>query len=134
MQSKLFAVEKYEPIPSVWEGPDDELLERMLQFYPKHPPERILDATVNKGRFWRGSSRPVLGMDIDARHRPQVLGNGANMPFKSETFDVVVYDPPPHSEPGQRPAKGLPGQVRIRYKVPGEDRLQLFPHFPAIRV
>ena len=94
MQSKLFNVEKYEPIPSVWEGTDGELLERMLQFYPKQPPERILDATVNKGRFWRGSARPVLGMDIDERHRPHVLGTGANMPFKSESFDIVVYDPP----------------------------------------
>ena len=94
MQSKLFGVEKYEPLPSVWEGADGELLERMLQFYPKHPPERILDATVNKGRFWQGSTRPVLGMDIDARHRPNILGSGPNMPFRAETFDVVVYDPP----------------------------------------
>ena len=94
MQAKMFVAEKYEPIPSVWDGPDDELLERMLQFYPKHPPERILDATVNKGRFWRRSARPVLGMDIDARHRPNVLATGLDMPFKSDSFDVVVYDPP----------------------------------------
>ena len=94
MRSKLFTDEKYEPIPSVWEGADDKLLERMLQFYPGQPPERILDATVNRGRFWRGSTRPVLGMDIESRHRPDVLATGSNMPFKPDTFDVVIYDPP----------------------------------------
>ena len=60
MQSEMFVAEKYEPIPFVWYGNDDELLQRMLQFYPQKPPERILDATVNKGRFWRRSTRAVL--------------------------------------------------------------------------
>ena len=84
----------YDPIPSVWNGDDAELLERILDFYPRREPELILDATVNGGRFWRGSGRPVLGMDIDAKHRPAVLGDNTVMPFADESFDVVVYDPP----------------------------------------
>src|SRR5207245_822950 len=84
----------YEPLPSVWLGTDAELLERMLDFYPKRAPEKILDATVNTGRFWVGSSRNVTGMDIDARHKPDVVGDNTSMPFEDETFDVVVYDPP----------------------------------------
>ena len=130
MQSKLFTVEKYEPIPSVWEGPDDELLERMLQFYPKHPPERILDATVNKGRFWRGSSRPVLGMDIDARHRPHVLGTGANMPFKSETFDVVVYDPPHIPNQGKDQRKDFQVRFGLGTKSPAKTGYNFSHTFP----
>ena len=39
-------VSDYYPIPSVWEGHDAELLERILDFYPRHEPRLILDATV----------------------------------------------------------------------------------------
>ena len=84
----------YELLPSVWDGEDAELLERLLDFYPRTPPTRILDATVNGGRFWRGSTRPVFGMDIDVRHRPHLGGDNARMPFRADTFDVTIYDPP----------------------------------------
>jgi hypothetical protein len=43
---------RYEPLPSVWYGADAELLEKMLDFYPRRKPRKILDATVNGGRFW----------------------------------------------------------------------------------
>jgi hypothetical protein len=29
---------EYAPLPSVWEGSDAELLRRMLDFYPRSPP------------------------------------------------------------------------------------------------
>ena len=51
----------YVPLGSVWEGEDSDLLERLLSFYPRKRPEKILDATMNGGRFWRGSDRPVIG-------------------------------------------------------------------------
>ena len=35
--------ETYEPLSSVWEGTDGELLEAMLNFYPSVDPEPILD-------------------------------------------------------------------------------------------
>lgn len=84
----------YDPLPSVWSGEDAELLERMLDFYPRKRPRRILDATVNTGRFWRGSKREVIGLDVEAAHRPTVVGDNTRLPFRSETMDVVVYDPP----------------------------------------
>ena len=87
----------YDPIPSVWDGDDAELLERLLDFYPRRAPQSILDATVNGGRFWRNSERPVFGMDIEAKHRPAVLGDNTAMPFADGAFDVVVYDPASHS-------------------------------------
>ena len=49
----------YEPLSSVWERGDGELLEAMLSFYPTIDPEPILDATYNAGRFWKGSLREV---------------------------------------------------------------------------
>lgn len=84
----------YAPIPSVWDGEDSELLERMLDFYPRSEPKRILDATVNGGRFWRGTKREIIGMDISATHQPSVVGDNMTMPFRTAIFDVVVYDPP----------------------------------------
>ena len=130
MQSKLFAVEKYEPIPSVWEGADDELLERMLRFYPKQPPERILDATVNKRRFWRCSTRAALGMDIDIRHRPDVLGTSSSMPFQSETFDVVVYDPPHIPNQGKDRRKDFQVRFGLGTKSPAERNYNFSHTFP----
>lgn len=86
---------QYEPLGSVWYGEEDaELLERLISLYPRKRPRRILDATINGGRFWRNSTRKVIGLDIDPHHRPTVCGNNGMMPFRSDSFDVVVYDPP----------------------------------------
>ncbi len=84
----------YVPLPSVWEGSDAELLEKMLDFYPHTPHTQILDATVNVGRFWEGSKRKIIGLDIDPDCKPDVVADNTNMPFADESFDVIVYDPP----------------------------------------
>ena len=94
MQTELVPPQQYDPLPSIWDGDDSELLEKMLQFYPKFPPRNILDVTVNSGRFWRNSSREVLGLDINPRCRPDLLGTSQSLPIKSNSMDVVVYDPP----------------------------------------
>lgn len=84
----------YEPLPSIWNGDDAELLERMIAFYPSKEPAIVLDATVNSGRFWRGSSRHVIGLDVSPTYRPVVIGSSLQMPFRDQCIDVVVYDPP----------------------------------------
>ena len=85
---------EYVPLGSVWEGEDSELLERLMDLYPRKRPEKILDATLNSGRFWRGRNRPVVGLDIQGKYRPHVAGDNMLMPFRKESFDAVVYDPP----------------------------------------
>ena len=50
----------YQPISSVWEGTDRDLLEAMFKFYAVIPPEPILDSTYNAGRFWKSSKRHVV--------------------------------------------------------------------------
>lgn len=103
---------QYEPLGSVWHGEEDgELLERLLSFYSRTPPTRILDATVNSRRFWRKSTRTILGLDIDAKYRPTVCGDNTAMPFTSECFDVVVYDPP--HVPNQGPDKSKDFTIRF---------------------
>lgn len=37
----------YEPLSSIWEGSDGDLLEAMFKFYATTPPEPILEATLN---------------------------------------------------------------------------------------
>jgi len=96
----------YEPLSSVWEGSDGELLERMLTFYPSIDPEPILDATYNTGRFWTQSTRNVWSMDIDPKYSPRIVADNremiglntetgnANYRVRSNYFGTVVYDPP----------------------------------------
>lgn len=85
----------YRSISSVWTGRDVGLIEEMLQFYPVIPPDPILDVTYNAGRFWNGSNRHVVSMDIDPRHKPDIVADNREMPgVKSRSFAVVVYDPP----------------------------------------
>lgn len=85
----------YEPLSSIWEGSDGALLEEMFKFYATIPPEPILDATFNAGRFWKGSKRRVVSMDIDPQHEPMIVGDNRKMTgVRSSQFGVVVYDPP----------------------------------------
>src|SRR5260370_33405003 len=86
----LGKVSKYDPLPSVWDGEDAELLERMLDFYPRKKSRRILESTVNEGHFWGGSKRPVGGLDIESRQRPSLVGDKTAMSFRDRRFDSVV--------------------------------------------
>ncbi|HET9713420.1 MAG TPA: hypothetical protein VFP64_16115 [Pyrinomonadaceae bacterium] len=89
------SVASYQPLSSVWEGSDGDLLEAMLNFYPTIPPEPILDATYNAGRFWKGSKRRVISMDIDPQYKPDILCDNRKMTgVRSGRFGAVVYDPP----------------------------------------
>ena len=128
------AQSQYEPLPSVWYGTDAELLEKMLDFYPRKRPERILDATVNKGRFWEGSTRPVVGLDIDVANKPDVVGDNRDMPFEDSSFDVVVYDPPHVPNQGKDQKKDFNSRFGLGEKSPaktGYNFNHLYPPFAA---
>jgi hypothetical protein len=115
------AVADYRPLPSVWSGDDAELLERMLRFYPRRPPRLIVDATVNTGRFWRGSRRRVLGMDIESRYAPSLVGDNMAMPFRSDAIDVLVYDPPHVPNQGRDRAKDFTRRFGLGLKSAVEN-------------
>jgi SAM-dependent methyltransferase len=125
----------YEPLASVWYAEEDaELLDQLLGFYPRRRPRQILDATVNGGRFWRSGRWPVIGLDIAAAHRPQIVGDNTAMPFRSGVFDVVVYDPPHVPNQGRDRSKdfntrfGLGAQSR---KEHGYTFAHTYPPFMA---
>ncbi len=69
-----------EPLSSVWDGSDGELLEAIFKFYPTIPVSPILDATYNAGRMWTGSKRKVVSIDIDPQHKPMFLCDNREMP------------------------------------------------------
>jgi SAM-dependent methyltransferase len=122
----------YQPLPSVWHGSDAELLETMLEFYPKQRPKLILDATLNSGRFWVGSRRKVVGLDIDPKYRPRVVADNRQMPFKDRCFDVVVYDPPHIPNQGRDKQKDFNTRFGLVLKSSAENGYNfshLYPPF-----
>lgn len=124
--------EKYKPLPSVWDGEDAELIERMLTFYPHKRPKQILDATVNGGRFWRGTKRKIVGLDIARLHRPSVIGDNTQMPFADCRFDVVVYDPPHVPNQGKDKQKDFHIRFGLGQRSPKENGYSfshLYPPF-----
>lgn len=125
--SESLSVEEstYKPLPSIWYGDDAELLERMLCFYPKKETKRILDATINKGRFWRGSRRKIVGMDINPAYNPDILADHADMPCDDGSFDVVVYDPPHIPNQGNDRSKDFQDRFGLIVKAPAENGYNL---------
>lgn len=124
----------YQPLPSVWHGTDAALIDKMLDFYPRKKPTRILDATVNEGRFWKGSTRKIVGLDIDPKFKPDVVGDNREMPFNNESFDVIVYDPPHVPNQGKDKKKDFNDRFGLVLKSPatnGYNFTHLYPPFVA---
>ena len=95
MFANTAAPKTYAPLSSIWTRSDAELLNAMLEFYSVIHPHPILDATYNTGRFWRGTGRSVVSMDIDPIYETDIVADNRIMPGVSdESFAVVVYDPP----------------------------------------
>jgi SAM-dependent methyltransferase len=121
---------KYEPLASVWHGDDAELLESLLGFYPRRRPKLILDATVNGRRFWRESKRPVIGLDVEPKHRPDVAADNTSMPFRSGSFEVIVYDPPHIPNQGKDKSKDFNTRFGLGLHVPKEQGYNFSHTFP----
>lgn len=121
---------KYAPLPSVWDGEDAELIERMLDFYPRKRPRTILDATVNGGRFWRDSKRRVIGIDIEPNHRPKIVASNCMMPFTQRSFDVIVYDPPHIPNQGKDNLKDFNSRFGLVLKSPKEQQYSFSHTYP----
>src|SRR5439155_8843979 len=93
---------------------------------------RILDATVNSGRFWVRSRRKIIGIDIEGLHRPQIVADNGEMPFRDAAFDVVVYDPPHIPNQGKDRAKDFNKRFGLVLKSSlrqGYNFSHLYPRF-----
>ncbi len=120
----------YDPLPSIWNGDDAELLDKMLNFYPRKKPKDILDATVNGGRIWRGLDWNFIGMDIDPAQNPDVVADNTDMPFDDSSFDVVVYDPPHIPNQGKDRSKDFNTRFGLTRKSPKEEGYNFSFMFP----
>jgi len=78
---------------SVSTQPDYALLELMLKFYAPGA-LNIVDATCNERRFWKGSGRRVVGIDLAESVKPDLCANNQRLPLPSGWAEVLVYDPP----------------------------------------
>ena len=121
----------YHPLPSVWQGTDAELLEAMLDFYPSTTPERILDATVNTRRFWRRSTRQVLGLDINPTVRPDIIADNSALPFRDGVLDVIVYDPPHIPDQGRQNNKDFQDRFGLTLRSNSTTSHNISAMFPA---
>lgn len=121
----------YQPPPSIWSGEDSELLGCVLDFYPRRRPTRILDTTINVGRFWKDNRRPVIGLDIEPRYHPDIVGDNLQMPFQSEIFDVAVYDPPHVPNQGKDRRKDFNTRFGLGLKSPAEKGYNFSHLYPA---
>lgn len=122
--------EGYNPLASIWYGADSEILEKMICFYPRKRPKRILDATVNGGRFWRGSKRKIIGLDNEVSHRPSVVADNTQTPFRNAYFDVVVYDPPHIPNQGKDKQKDFNTRFGLGLRSPKEKGYTFSHTFP----
>jgi hypothetical protein len=121
----------YVPLDSVWEGEDADLLEKLLTYYPRIEPTRILDATLNRGRFWRHSRRKIMGIDNEFRHRPSIVADNALAPFRDGFFDVIVYDPPHIPNQGRDNEKDFNHRFGLGGKSPKENGYTFAHTYPA---
>jgi hypothetical protein len=79
---------------SVLMGRDPEAIERLMGVHAPDAP-RILDATHNTGKMWKGCSyQPDHTLDIDPQFAPDTVGDFRSMPIEDESFEVIVFDPP----------------------------------------
>jgi SAM-dependent methyltransferase len=102
----------------------------MLDFYPRKKPKRILDATINGGRFWRGNKRKIIGIDIDVAHRPTLVADHCHMPFTDSCIDVVVYDPPHIPNQGKDHQKDFNTRFGLVLKSSKENGYSFSHTFP----
>lgn len=81
---------------SVIEGRDPAVLTMLLSFYAQST-SRVLDATANRRKMWKGveHSGERVHLDIDPSVAPDVVGDFREMPFPADNFDVIVFDASP---------------------------------------
>ena len=89
------------PLRAIMRAAPAEIVAGMLRvLYPDA--ETLLDATHGHGRFWTADPPvAVTGLDLDTARAPHVVGDFRALPFRDGSFDVVIFDPPYHTDMGR---------------------------------
>jgi len=76
-------------------GRDHAALSLLIPLHSRVENPFILDCTFNKGGMWKKCDyQPNIRMDLRLLPKIDTVGDFTALPFKSETFDIVVFDPP----------------------------------------
>lgn len=87
-------------LQTIMEGTSTEVIDGLITvLFPDA--ESIYDPTYGNGVFWKGFLHPVLGSDILPTRSPDLVADFTRLPFKDETFDLVVFDPPFQTDMGK---------------------------------
>jgi len=109
----LFETKYYHSIIS---GVDSTVLGILIPLHAPSVDPLILDCTFGLGKIWNGCNyRPDYKMDL--RHLVGISVNGDFMrfPFRDESLDVIVFDPP--HLPAAAASKNSSGMWRNRYGI-----------------
>ena len=79
------------PILSCIQGNNTKLIEEVSKLFLDRD-RIIVDITYGKGVFWKGINLDVIGSD--KRGNVDLKADFRMLPYKSESVDVVVFDPP----------------------------------------
>jgi tRNA G10 N-methylase Trm11 len=94
------AVKNNMGIYTSYTGNNDLLFNQVSKLY-FHDGDKIADVTYGKGVFWKTIDTSKYNFFAsDKITCPKAKYDFCNLPYKSETFDVVVFDPPYAHNPG----------------------------------
>ena len=72
---------------------DQDAIVNLLSIHsPAH--SKILDCTYSTGSMWRGLKYDIVKCDLTANNKIDIQADCMAMPFLSNVFDVIVFDPP----------------------------------------
>jgi len=72
----------------------------------------VLDTTYGNGDFWIGSTRKIVGCDIDPDRALSHVADFRSLPFSDSQFPTVVFDPPFHPYVGSAEEAQFKGMGR----------------------
>ncbi len=84
------------PIQSAHIGKNAELIKAFMALYGEKI-QKICDLTYGVGAFWTGidlTGRELVRCDLDQARGKDVVCDCRDTPFRDESFDLVVFDPP----------------------------------------
>src|SRR5688572_23276653 len=79
---------------SIIMGRDRDVIPVLMSIHATSDKPVILDVTHNTGKMWKGLDYPVIRLDQAAGLPVDTRGDFGRLPFRSQIFDVLVFDPP----------------------------------------
>lgn len=115
-------------LTSVWEGNDKELLYELMALHCRHDSTMVVDCTWGNGGMWdpKDDCR-VVGSDLDPERAKDILADFQYLPFRDDSVDVLIFDPPHIADAGKPRPKFMSSTYGI---VWGASSIAvLFPRF-----